>query len=217
MSLQTATPVTPAICTPTTPMYEAFRQYDYLRRIDTLQLYPDYRAGRSWPLTRQRTLIRSLLSGVPVGLIVLNDRLSAAFREESGSPSGWTLTVIDGGARISTVLAFYAGELAVPATWFPDEVIDRYTPTDDGAYVTFRGLTPTEQERLRGAFGTWVIETRLPTYAQERDLFEMINDTRAGTPSEMTWQTWRRAFRLPQDVPDAVGPTTVPDPNNAVR
>ena len=82
---------------------EPSRRDDYL-------LDPPYQRGSVWTVEQRRNLIRSILIGLPIGAIAVNDR-------------GWqgadqpSFAVIDGRQRIEALRAFRDGEFGIPAHW----------------------------------------------------------------------------------------------------
>ena len=128
---------------------------------DELCLDPPYQRGDVWGNTRRVNLIRSLITGVPVPSIVINDRFAARWSE-----GNWQNAVIDGKQRTTTILMFLDSELAVPGHWFesPD-------PTD---MVTYNQLSEIEQRVLRG-LTIGVCVCTLPDLDHEQEVFELIN------------------------------------------
>ena len=123
-----------------------------------LLLDPPYQRGDVWGNKRRVNLIRSLLQGVPIPSIVINERLFADWKDDS------RIAVIDGKQRITAILKFLNGELAVPGEWF-------------GVYpesVYFCDLTRSHQRKF---FNRPIAVTvgRLPDEATEKVVFDLIN------------------------------------------
>lgn len=121
-----------------------------------LLLSPSYQRGDVWGTKRQANLIRSILLGVPIPSIIINDRWQGGWGE--------TIAVIDGKQRITAILKFLLGELKVPGAWFglPDDL------------VSFLDLEVPEQRRFKNtpvAFS----EGSLKSIEQEQEVFDLVN------------------------------------------
>lgn len=128
----------------------------YWSEKDHLLLSPPYQRGLVWGHKRKVNLIRSLLLGVPIPSIVVNDRFAAGWGEE--------IAVIDGKQRMTTILEWFKGELAVPGEWFGmlfDEVRYHDLPLPRQRYFKMNSLPFTEAQ--------------LPSLEAEREVFDLIN------------------------------------------
>lgn len=126
------------------------------KREGYLLLSPPYQRGDVWGEIRQRNLIKSLLLGVPIPSIIVNDRFVGRWGEE--------IAVIDGKQRITAILKFLEGELAVPADWFGI----------DGDTVLFTDLPIARQRGMRN-IPIPFSEGQLPDLESEREVFELVN------------------------------------------
>lgn len=139
-----------------------------------LDLSPPYQRGAVWGVTRQRMLIRSMIEGLPIGSIVVNNR-TASPRTWPDAATGLapSYAVIDGKQRLLTIFAWMAGDLTVPASWFPTDEVCCYTGTEDGPYV--------DVDDLRSGGLRWenkpisTLEARVSTLEAEREIFDRIN------------------------------------------
>ena len=132
-----------------------------------LWLNASYQRGDVWGPIRQRNLIRSLIQGVPIPSLIINDRLHAEWRDSA------VMAVIDGKQRITAVLRFLDSELAVPADWFGDGG----DSTSDGiepGMVLFKDLSKRDRRHFVNS-PMACIEGRLPTIEDEIELFELVN------------------------------------------
>lgn len=129
------------------------------RKNSYLLLDPPYQRGDVWGPVRRVNLIRSILLGVPIPCVVINDRLNADWPDDD-----FRLAVIDGRQRLTTILRFFDSQLAVPGDWFGVDA-----PT-----VLYRDLPRPRQARFcnKGLPCAWA---QLPDLAAERDVFELIN------------------------------------------
>jgi hypothetical protein len=84
----------------------------YWRDMGDMVLDAPYQRGHVWGETRQRNLIKSLILGIPIPSIIINDRASAGWDMEH------SCVVIDGKQRITAMLKFFDSELKVPGEWF---------------------------------------------------------------------------------------------------
>jgi hypothetical protein len=134
-----------------------------------IDLNPPYQRGPVWTEDQQVALVRSLLAGLPIPTLIFNQR-----------PTGPVLTaVIDGKQRLIATLAWFDGELAVPASWFAPDMVASTVETDDGPYVTFDGLTEHGQASASRAMLP-VGEATFLTVREEAEVYLLVNG--AGTP-----------------------------------
>lgn len=125
-----------------------------------LLLDAPYQRGDVWGPKRRVNLIRSLLLGVPIPSIVVNDRGGAEW------PNDWRVAVIDGRQRCTTILMFLDSQLSVPGEWFGE-----YGETDR---VFYKDLTAATQRQLRlSTLG--FSEGNLESIEQETEVFELVN------------------------------------------
>lgn len=138
-----------------------------------------YQRGSVWTPDQRIALIRSLMTGVPIPSIIWNDRMNPWWRKVNGRAEA-AYALIDGKQRVETLVAWYGGKLAVPASWFAADAIAKTKDTDDGPYVTYTGLTRPEQ--LGFALNTTipVCEARLTRVEDEANVFLLVNG--GGTP-----------------------------------
>jgi hypothetical protein len=140
----------------------------------SLELNPPYQRGDVWGPVRRVNLIKSLLQGVPIGTIIINDRLE-----------GWQDTfcfqyaVIDGKQRVTTLLDFLEGRLSVPSEWFdPADISHVPYPemvfADRARAVTFHDLTISRQRMIRQKPGSFIF-CQLPDIESERHVFDLVN------------------------------------------
>lgn len=143
------------------PLTNTNRPCDVIRhwhKEGELLLNPPYQRGDVWGPTRRRSLIRSVLLGVPIPSIIINDRLRADWDNADAF-----IAVIDGKQRITTLLRFLSNEFTVPGDWFGE----------DGD-VLFSSLPIAKQRRFTNqplAFSEGV----LGSIDEEREVFELVN------------------------------------------
>jgi hypothetical protein len=149
-----------------------FGRDDHRRELDMDQ---PYQRGDVWGLTRRRNLIRSMLLGIPIPSLVVNDRFGAKFREAGYDQDRcWSYAIVDGKQRATTWLMFAADEFAVPASWFEPEEIEQAEDTDDGPYVRHSGLSK-RMQRMFDTLPIGVAEGRFKTLDAERMVFDLVN------------------------------------------
>lgn len=163
----------------------------------TTTLDAPYQRGDVWTEDQRVALIKSTLQGVPIAAIVINDRMGSHW---TGEPIDYANTpviyaVIDGKQRLTTLRMWLAGELAVPASWFPAsvpqspdrdgnpqpdlQIIEHVEDAADGAYVRYTGLTRIGQRRWDNDAIIPAAEAHLPTVAAEAEVYGLLNS--AGT------------------------------------
>lgn len=149
-----------------------------------LDVAPAYQRPSVWRTAQRIGLVKSWLTGVPVPAVMINDRGTMSWRRANGSSpvdnGGPSYVVVDGRQRIETAVAWFSGDLAVPASWFKRDAVVETIAKPDGRYVTFHGLTQVEQRLMTNRAMLPVIEANATTVAEEADLFLLING--AGTP-----------------------------------
>lgn len=129
---------------------------------DAWVLDAPYQRGRLWSEEQNRNLIKSLLQGIPIGVIFSNRRSGSEFERH----------VVDGKQRISAIRDFVEGRLEVPASWF--EYKDLNNKNVGGEWVTYDLLS------ARGRMGfdrctVAVAESRLPNLEREAELYLLVN------------------------------------------
>jgi hypothetical protein len=132
----------------------------------------DYQRGFVWDEKRKRNLIFSLLMGLPIGVVVINDRID--YDENFTGTQGhikFGKAVIDGKQRLSALRGFYNDEFSVPAEWFENTNLEAGFDKDE---VFFTELSE------KGQF--WFSNRPIPVSVahlenieQERRVFDLIN------------------------------------------
>jgi len=132
-----------------------------------LDLNPPYQREEVWSEEQRVNLIKSILQGLPIGVIFLNSR-------DIMEP----VRVVDGKQRILAIRSFLDGDLAVPREWFADEAERPEYPdiktSVTSAVVTGLDLAPRGRRHFEiNAIATY--ETRFETEDEERELYLRIN------------------------------------------
>lgn len=151
--------------------------------LDQMDTNPPYQRGDVWTLDQRIALIKSWLMGVPIPALIVNDRANPGWEATEGSVFGdgraetflpmWA--VVDGKQRLETARLWFAGELAVPASWFSPEQIDRTHTTDDGPYVTHGELAIVTRRHISHNWHLPMIEAKLPSLMAEAELYLLVN------------------------------------------
>lgn len=144
-----------------------------------LDLNPPYQRGSVWTLDQRIGLVRSWLLGIPVPAVIINDRCTSAWRDANGhSPLDTGIGMyacVDGKQRIETAIAWFAGEFAVPASWFDAESVEAAADTADGPYVRYTGLTVVAQRHFANRAMLPTINAQVATQSAEADLYLLVN------------------------------------------
>lgn len=139
-----------------------------MARHGELILDPSYQRGSVWTNDQRVALVRSILSGIPIGAVFLNTRSDPAEPHR----------VVDGRQRIEAIRDFVAGQVRFPAEWIaPADIAG--APDAEGL-ICFTDLALPRQRVIRMSSQIAVYETALETEDEERQLFELINFS--GTP-----------------------------------
>lgn len=149
-----------------------------------LDLNPPYQRGRVWNEDQKIALIRSWLTGTPTGVVIFNDRSTPEWKGANGyDPTERDEPIyacIDGQQRISAAREWFGDELAVPASWFEPEHVERTEETDDGPYVRWSGLTLVRQRHFANRAHLTVATARVATVQEEAAIYLLVNG--GGTP-----------------------------------
>lgn len=148
--------------------------------LDQIDVSPPYQRGDVWTRDQRIALVKSWVMGVPIPAIIINDRATSAWKDASGEDvydraDGKLWACVDGKQRIETARQWFAGELSVPASWFPARVVKWTVDTSDGPYVTSSGLTIEERRYQGHGWLLGVIDAKLPTLRAEAELYVLIN------------------------------------------
>jgi hypothetical protein len=150
-------------------LYQTSRQIALFKMLiddGELNLNPPYQRGDVWGVKRQRNLIKSILIGVPIPSIILNDRFRAQFKGDQSTQ----YAVIDGKQRITAIMAFMRGTLFVPSCWFPHDHLKFHSDAE----VCWLGLTVLGQRSFK-ANSIQISEAVIDTLAGEQEVFDLIN------------------------------------------
>lgn len=127
-----------------------------------------YQRQPVWTTEQRMMLIKSLLAGTPIPALIINERDWTAVDEPY-------YAVIDGKQRILALAAWFADELAVPASWFLPEHVEKTIATDDGPYVTRRCLSVVGDRLFRNLAIVPVASARVRTVAEEAEIYLRVN------------------------------------------
>lgn len=139
----------------------------YVTTDGDLDLSPAYQCGQVWDAARKRALIESVLRGIPIGALTLNDRSAAEAAVTADDP---LYAVIDGKQRITALREFVTGEFSVPSRWFPTEHLPEWAHTR----VMFPHLSKSARRRFLN-IPLPALVASVPTLAEEALVFGLIN------------------------------------------
>lgn len=149
-----------------------------------LDINPPYQRGAVWTEDQRVALMRSLLSGVPVPTLIVNDRHgqhwtdTATYDRHSGSTPSYA--VVDGKQRLLCLKAWFDGELAIPASWIEAEQIDHTEETSDGPYVRSTGLNDLGRRATGERILLPIGEAMAGSVREEAEIYLLVNG--GGTP-----------------------------------
>lgn len=133
-----------------------------------LDLNPPYQRASVWTHEQRVNLIKSLLQGLPIGAVFINDRGDHVKR------------VVDGKQRLETLQMWFAGDLRVPREWFTPAMVE--ADHDHLHLVGNADLALRAQRFFRNWATIATYWTKLKTVEEEADLYERINY--GGTPHD---------------------------------
>lgn len=162
-----------------------------------IDINPPYQRGEAWTEDQRVALMRSLLSGIPVPTLIINDRAHRNWTDrhvfDRDNPEGHSsYAVIDGKQRLLALAAWFAGDLAIPASWLPAAEVLVTEDTDDGPYVRVTGLTDLGQRMTGQRILLPVGEAQAATVQEEAAIYLLVNG--GGTPQ--TDDDMARAARI---------------------
>lgn len=138
-----------------------------------------YQRGSVWNNEQKVNLIRSMLLGVPIPSIIVNNRGTRNWEAANGwsayEPDRSLYGVIDGKQRIEAARDWFEGKLQVPASWFDAEVVEHTVKTDDGPYVTYNDLTLTGRRLMNNRAFFSIVEAQLPSIKAEANMYLLVN------------------------------------------
>jgi hypothetical protein len=123
-----------------------------------LLLDPPYQRGDVWGVKRRQNFIRSILLGVPIPSMIVNDRMLAAWKDDS------RIAVIDGKQRITTLLMFFNDALPIPGEWVGVS----------NESILFSEMSKVQQRKICNCPLPFS-EGRLPTVKAEKEVFDLVN------------------------------------------
>jgi hypothetical protein len=125
-----------------------------------------YQRGVVWGAKRRLNLIKSILMGIPIPAIVINDRFHAGFSHPGYSQDrNWMYAVVDGKQRVTTVQGFVNNEFWIPYEWVED----------DARGQVYYGDLPLPFQRGFRNTPMPVAEGQFATLDQEHELFDLVN------------------------------------------
>lgn len=147
-----------------------------------LDLNPPYQRGDVWSDDQRVALMLSLLTGVPVPTLIINDRHGHWWTDTATyTPgSGPSYAVVDGKQRLLTMIAWFSGQLAIPASWLPAKEVQEPIQTPDGLYVRSTGLTELGRRVTGERIQLPVGEATAGSLREEAAIYLLVNGR--GTP-----------------------------------
>lgn len=134
---------------------------------------PPYQRASVWTTEQRQNLVKSLMQGLPVGAVFLNERLI------SRKPFRVGLFVMDGKQRLETIQRFTQNDFGVPFRWFREGFVSdlerRYLDL-----VFWDELSTVGQALVNNHWLVAQYRTDLRTEAAEAELYHRINY--GGTP-----------------------------------
>ncbi len=168
----------------TSATHRSLREITNLVRNGDMTLNAPYQRGPVWTMDQRIGLIRSLLLGVPIPAVVINDRNNSDWADGLITMDDPLYSVIDGKQRIETMLLWFDDILAVPASWWDPGDVDITEDTPDGPYVRYGGLSRIARRVFQNYAAIAVVEGKLSTVRAEAEVFCLVNGE--GTPVTST-------------------------------
>jgi len=178
--------ITPLEHTSLNPSFQGANWLARRVRDGEINIDPPYQRGKVWTGDQRIALVESWMRGLPAGVVILADRCNTAWAKanpgrdpyETGE-SLWAC--VDGKQRLTTAVAWFDSEFAVPASWFPADHVATTEGTGDGPFVRHSGLTLKGQRFMERYCSLLVAETKdCATEADEAAFYLLVNG--GGTP-----------------------------------
>lgn len=147
---------------------------------------PAYQRGSVWSRDQRIALVQTWLRGLPAGVVILADRCNRKWATANPDSDPYETgkgiwAVVDGKQRLTTAVAWFGSEFAIPASWLPADHIETVEETEDGPYVRQNGLTLKGQRFMERYCSLLVAETKdCATEADEAAFYLLVNG--GGTP-----------------------------------
>lgn len=136
-------------------------------------LDPPYQRGSVWTTDQRLDLMYSFLSGYPIGTLILNDRMGATWPQDEHGRGLYA--VVDGRQRLETAMAWFDGELAIPASWMPQEWMKSTLDTPDGPYATIAELTDAGSRWVESRMHLPVVTAQAASVRAEAEIYRLVN------------------------------------------
>lgn len=135
-------------------------------------LDPPYQRGSVWTTDQRLDLMYSFLSGYPTGAILLNDRMRGGWGHQVA------YAVVDGRQRLETIVAWFDGRLAIPASW-----IERkrqragrvFADYGDGPYVDISDLTENGALMVESRMALATVVAHVDRIEGEAEIYRLVN------------------------------------------
>jgi len=131
---------------------------------EKFDLESPYQRESVWGMERRVDLIRSLMMGLPTGIITIN------CRPDTSDVDRAPYSVIDGKQRIEAIRAFVDSEFAVPAEWFDARALNQVV----SGPVLFWQLSEAGRRSFNN-YGISTSEASVATVQEEAEIFRLIN------------------------------------------
>lgn len=146
-----------------------------------LDMEQTYQRDHVWTAQQRENLVRSVLEGLPIGNIYINERhlvQSASDQRQFVFGTHHTFAVVDGKQRIHTLFLLMSNQLPMPGSWFdPEDIVGE--PSQVPGTVTYGQLSAKLRRQVTNTL--WgVSRVQLPDLVSERELYLRINA--GGTP-----------------------------------
>jgi hypothetical protein len=173
MTRQLAAPIQHLSLTPTNrTAIDLYHQYQRGRIV----LDPPYQRGSVWSDDQRLDLMYSYLAGYPTGTLIFNDRMRGSWTR--GDDFTVSYAVIDGRQRLETIIAWFNGHLAIPASWVREHDLlhdEAWIDLGDGPYVYCNYLTENGARRIESRMGVPVVTAQVDTLEAEAEIFRLVN------------------------------------------
>lgn len=182
MTRQLAAPIRHLSLTPTHRLAEDM--YHQIKKGQIL-LDPPYQRGSVWTEDQRLDLMYSFLAGYPIGSLIINDRMHGPWNRDANYFKT-CYAVIDGRQRLETVVAWFDGVLAFPASWIPADWYDATQVSEDDPWVTHDQFTAAGQRHVESRMAIPVVTAQVDTVQDEAEIYRLVNaGGTAQTPEDL--------------------------------
>lgn len=131
-----------------------------------------YQRKSVWNMDQKQNLIRSLIIGVPIPAIMINNRFAANHDVKDAH-----YAVIDGRQRLEAIIGFHNNDFTIPAEWVDKEFITEEALEAGLSEIFYKDLKRVAQRTIHLSTTIPVNMTSVKTVQEEAQIYLLLNST----------------------------------------